>query len=480
MLELSLDRPDPDAMGGVALHVAALALHAPHDVPFYSAHPDGEDLIVEQWSPRRLVAALPMTGPLDDTTGRSSALAAAIAGTRATVLHVHSPGFGPDAIAGAVRATGVGLTLALHDHSLVCENYELLEGGSRYCGIPMDPERCNRCLKATRGRAPGALTTWRAAMGRLVDATDAVVAPSRSVLEHAARIHPNITERARLISWGVPPARAERVRPATEAGPLRIAIAGVLARVKGTARLPALIGASSDLDVEWHLFGATEGASLAAVRQAAPRVRVHGAYRRAALAERLVAAGCHVVVLPSVGAESFSLTLSEVTAAGFPVLGSDLGALGERIRDGALGWVFDPFEPADFARKVAELVARREEVERIAAHLRTRPRRSEEEMAIDHVALWSAVSRRRGAMGSPRSAELDGARLREIESFEAGVARAAHRRPSRAGTLLDFFKKTDFYRDLPLRRLLPEGARKSIERALRRPSYRGARGKARE
>jgi hypothetical protein len=70
VLELSLDRPDPDAMGGVALHVAALALHAPHDVPFYSAHPDGEDLIVEQWSPRRLVAALPMTGPLDDTTGR--------------------------------------------------------------------------------------------------------------------------------------------------------------------------------------------------------------------------------------------------------------------------------------------------------------------------------------------------------------------------------------------------------------------------
>jgi len=119
-------------------------------------------------------------------------------------------------------------------------------------------------------------------------------------------------------------------------------------------------------------------------------------------------------------------------------------------------------------------------VERVAANVRNTPRRSEEEMARDHAALWSEVSRRRASLGSPRSDALDGARLREIESFETGVARAARRRPSRVGALLDFVKKTDFYRDLPLRRLLPEGARKSIERALRRPSYRGAGGKVRE
>jgi glycosyltransferase involved in cell wall biosynthesis len=469
VLQLSLDRPDPDAMGGVALHAAALALHAPHEVRVYSAHLDGDELLVEEWSPRRLVAALPIA---DDTASRSATLTAALAGTEAAVLHVHSPGFGPDAITRAVRATGVGLTLSLHDHALVCENYELLEGGSRYCAIPMDPERCDRCLKATRGRAPGALPVWRTAMARLVDATDAVVAPSRSVLEHAARVHPEISARARYVPWGVPPSRSQRVRPEADAGPLRIAIAGVFAKVKGTAQLPALLSACSGLPVEWHLFGATEGASLAAVRRAAPRVIVHGAYRRPALAERLVAAGCHLVLLPSVGAESFSLTLSEVTAAGFPVLGSDLGALGERIREGGSGWVFDPFEPPGFARRVAELSTHREELERVAAHVRATPRRSEEEMARDHAALWSEVSMRR-----PRTDPGVG-QTHASASFEAGVARAAQRRPSRAGAVLDFVKKTDFYRDLPLRRLLPESARKTLERVLRRPSYR-ARAKER-
>lgn len=466
VLSLCLDCPDPDAMGGVALHAAALALHTPRDLAFYSAYPDGDELIVEQWAPRRLVAALPMKGSADEIRARSEALAAAIAGTRSTVLHVHSPVFGPDAITRAVRTTGAGLTLTLHDHALVCENYELLEGGSRYCGIPMDLERCDRCLKATRGRAPGALTDWRATMARLSEATDAVVAPSRSVAEHAIRIHPGIRNRVRHIPWGVPAPRAHRARPATETGPLRIAIVGVLAPVKGVSRLPVLLSASRHLDVEWHLFGATEGASLAAVRNAAPRVLVHGAYRRSVLAERLVAAGCHVVLLPSIGAESFSLTLSEVTAAGFPVLGSDLGALGERIREGDLGWVVDPFEPALFARKVAELVTNRDEVERAAARVLSTPRRDESDMARDHAVLWSDVSKWRARAAAPEQAGP-----RALDDFGAGVARAAERRPSRFGALLDSLKKTDFYRDLPLRRLLPETTRKTVERLLRRPSY---------
>jgi hypothetical protein len=102
-------------------------------------------------------------------------------------------------------------------------------------------------------------------------------------------------------------------------------------------------------------------------------------------------------------------------------------------------------------------------------------------MARDHAALWADVSQRRAHAGAPAlgSARLKDPRSHALESFEAGVARALGRRPSRAGALLDFFKRTDFYRDLPLRRLLPEGARKTIERMLRRPSYDGARGKAR-
>ncbi|HEX4335281.1 MAG TPA: glycosyltransferase [Polyangiaceae bacterium] len=467
VLQLSPARPDADALGGVTVHVAALAEHAPASVTTLTAYPSGDELLVEAWKPRRLVAALPLT---------ARALDAALAGTNAGVLHVHSPQFGPDAIVTAVKRAGVRLVVAMHEHALVCENYELLEGGRRYCGIPTDLARCDRCLAVTRARPAGSLGVYRATAARLVDAADVFVAPSRSVAELAARVHPALASRVRHLPWGVPLPLARRGRM-PETGPLRVAIVGVWARVKGTEVLPALLEACRHLDVEWHLFGATEGASLAGVRRSGARIVVHGAYRRPLLATRLVHAGCHVVALPSIGAETFSLALGEVTAAGFPVLASDLGALGERVRDGALGWLFDPFTPASFADAVSRLVANRAELERVAVHVATLPLRDERDMARDHATLWTEL----GAL-APRPADSPSSgqsREESLATYAKGVARAGSRRPSRLEALFDRLKKSDFYRDLRLRQILPEGARKAIEQGLRRPSYRRPRAKDR-
>jgi len=269
----------------------------------------------------------------------------------------------------------------------------------------------------------------------------------------------------------VPLPRARRSRLATEGGPLRIAVVGVWAKVKGSEQLPALIAACRDIDVEWHLFGATEGASSGRVERSGRVVR-HGAYRREALAERLVAAECHLVALPSVGAETFSLVLSEAVAAGFPVLTSHLGALGERVSNGDLGWLFDPFEPRTLAAVVQRLTADRGEVERVARHVASLPHRDEAQMAEEHAELWRALAASDGS-GSvhPAGAEVVGPRREALSAFERGMARARQRRPSRLDAFLHFAKKTDFYRDLRLRKLLPEETRKAIEHALRRPSY---------
>jgi glycosyltransferase involved in cell wall biosynthesis len=474
VLQLTLDRPDPEALGGVAVHAAALCRHAPRSLTFFTAYPASGDLLVEAWSPRMLVAALPMA----DSSARAGALTAALAGTGATVLHVHSPAFGPAAIVEAKRASGARLTVTLHDHILACENYELLEGGNRHCGIPADLARCDRCLGKTHARAPGAVLAWREAMHRLVAETDAIVTPSRSALDYAARVHPRVVALAHHIAWGVPPARARRRDRSTDDGPLRIAFVGVWAKKKGAERLPVLLAACSGLDVEWHLFGATEGASPANVERAGGRVVLHGAYRREMLAERLVDARCHVVMLPSIFVETFSLALSEVVAAGFPVLTSHLGALGERVSDGELGWLFDPFEPKSFAALVQRLASDRAEVERVAHHVAEMPLRDEAQMAEDHAALWCDLVGRDVAASRPAGTEVVGPRREALEAFERGMARARKRRPSRLDAFFDFAKKTDFYRDLRLRKLLPEDTRKAIEHALRRPSY-GARAKDR-
>lgn len=481
VLLVSATRPDPAALGGVDVHVAALATASRH-AEVLTAYPSPSGLVVEAWRPRRPVALV----SIDDARGGvGAAIAAALRGTRADVLHVHSPGLGARAIAAASARTGCPLVVTLHDHSLVCENYTLLEGNVRYCGIPVDLSRCDRCLTKTYARPTGAVQDWRADMHVLVEQTRVFVAPSASVLEHAARVHPRVRERARRIAWGVPDSSALRIRRRDASRPdlmgargtsgrdaetpLRVAVVGVFATVKGADRLPELFAACRELDVEWHLFGATEGASQRALRAAASRVVAHGAYRRSELARRLTDAGCRVALLPSIFPESFSLALSEVTAAGLPVMGANLGALGERTAEDGLGWTFDPFDPAAFANLVAELVADRARVDAAATRVEALPVRTESDMAADHVALWASLA------GAPADSKNDAPNSQDMPTSDAldalfaeGVRNAAAHPESRLEQWVRAVRQSEFYRDLPLRRVLSESTRHAVDEALAR------------
>lgn len=458
VLHVSAVAPDPDALGGVAIHVAALAGNAPGGVVVHTAHPHAGTLRVTRWGEgERLAAILPLPG--GDEGALSDGLAAAIVGTSADVLHIHSPMLGAAALTGAIRRTGVRAIVTLHDGALVSENHALLEGGERYCGVPEDLARCDACLAATLGRPAGSIQKWRLRMGELVGVADLLVAPSPSVLADVAKVHPGAPERARLVPWGVPPPRVRTALSARAPGPLRVAVVGVFAKVKGAGRLPQLLAACRDLDVEFHLFGATEGASLGAVRKSGARVVAHGAYHRGALAERIVQSGCHVALLASIAAESFSLTLSEVTAIGLPVVASDLGALGERVRTEALGWLFDPWEPSTLRRALSEATSERGLVDAAAERVRARPVRTEVDMARDHADLVRAVA----ALGPRPGGEGPLERSRLEAAYASGAALAAKEKPSLLARAAHVLRKTDMYRDLRLRTLLPEKTRLAIE-----------------
>jgi glycosyltransferase involved in cell wall biosynthesis len=309
---------------------------------------------------------------------------------------------------------------------------------------------------------------WRSAVRTLVSLTDAFVAPSESVLEHASRLFPEVRTRAHRVAWGIP-APSARATVTGRARPLRIAIVGLLSAVKGRDRLPGLLSSARNLDVEWHLFGATEGDSFRDLRRAAERVVVHGAYRRADLGVLLVESECQIALLPSVGSEAFSLTLSEVTSTGIPAIASNLGALGERVDAEGLGWTFDPWDEAGFAALLSRLERDRDEIDRVASRVRSLERRTEQQMASECADVWARVAAlpRRAVPADTSNAEAH---------FGAAMRRAAQRRPGVFGRGIERFRKTDFYRDLRLRRAIPVSVRKRLEdAALRLAARRGRR-----
>ena len=63
-----------------------------------------------------------------------------------------------------------------------------------------------------------------------------------------------------------------------------------------------------------------------------------------------------LVLLLSPWAETYSYTLSEAWRLGLPVVGSDLGAIGERIRALGGGVTVDPWDPQAVAATVRRLL----------------------------------------------------------------------------------------------------------------------------
>jgi len=421
VLLLSQRAPDADALGGVEIHVADLVAALPPEIEPFAAYLRAGRLVVEQFRPEhREIASL----PADDL---ADALETTLLALEADVLHLHSPQLSPDALARAGRSATIPVVLTLHDVMLTQMN-----------------------------------------AARLVDEAVRFIAPSRFIRDALARRYPSIAERTHLMQWGVP---AQQRAPHRTGGPLHIAVVGVLAADKGADRLPDLMRACAHLDLEWHLFGATEGRSLRAIRRAARTVTAHGSYRRSELGSLLAEAGIDVALLASVVPESFSMTLSECAAATVPVVASDVGALGERIPSEDCGWLFDPTRPETLAQ-VLEGLADRRDMTRVKKGLEQRVVRTVADMAREHADLYrdvvkAASSEVAGSDGAGATARAEPAAVTAIDERRAAARRrfeaARPRGNAGLGRAWRALRRSKLYRELPLRRLLPEAVRAGVE-----------------
>jgi hypothetical protein len=88
--------------------------------------------------------------------------------------------------------------------------------------------------------------------------------------------------------------------------------------------------------VEFHILVTAEGGA------SGPGLTLHGTYSRDEFAERARAIAPDIGAVLSRWPETHSHTLTELWAAGLPVLGIDLGAVGERLRAQGGGWLVPP------------------------------------------------------------------------------------------------------------------------------------------
>lgn len=294
-----------------------------------------------------------------------------------------------------------------HDFYPVCHRYTLLRPDLAVCPDPEGAHACARCDLATAvlnavpdigdyqmGVPPGDLPdeagarlagvldgdpvadggfhpeewdracTDRAALDarrrEVFGLVDLCIVPSRFM---GVQMERSGMPRIEYLPYGIPtadlvPVAAEA--PVGQGEPLRLAFIGGLSKHKGVDVLLEGFGhlmrarpGEATLDV-WGYSSDSAYVARLARRAGEVGARWRGAYERPDLPALL--ADVDVVVVPSTWYENAPIAIREALAAGRPVVASRLGALGESVRDGVDGLLFEPGDPEALAEVLERLL----------------------------------------------------------------------------------------------------------------------------
>jgi glycosyltransferase involved in cell wall biosynthesis/GT2 family glycosyltransferase len=281
------------------------------------------------------------------------------------LVHVHHLAGHSLGLLRAIAARRLPLVLQVQDWWLVCARANLSMADRSLCPGP-SIGRCARCMPLTGVPPAGLLSRLlharrRSLAHRWVRRADALVMGSEFIaqslqtvglLSPAAPVH--------VIPYGI----ERSPRPRADSGPgrpLRFGFLGAIMPHKGVhvavAAFRDLDPSLATLDVVGDL-GALPSYTGELRAMASPAVSLSGSVPEEEKARRL--SGFDVLIVPSLGLESFGLAAREAMSLGVPVLASRRGALTEAFEDGVCGAYFEAGDAAALRAWVDRLCARPE------------------------------------------------------------------------------------------------------------------------
>ena len=309
------------------------------------------------------------------------------------VVHYHGfvGGFPPSLIDVAARR-GVRQVLTAHDWFFFCYNFTLFEKPQNvFCAWCRDDLRCMSCMSNHWQADLTYQGHRRRQFARTLARLDLVVSPSEFVRRKLLELTPEVApERCVAVEHGSPLAGVDAtgMRQGPAGGVVNVAIVGFFGLEKGSRVFLDLVrrmrGRS---DVRWFVFGDVRDVEAFEEVRRLVSIEAIGKYTREELPGLLRQHRIDLALLLSPWPETYSYTLSEMICCDVPVLGLDIGALGERIRATGAGLVVDPADgAAGVERALVGLLA---DPERLASLRAT----SRPEGLAENAARYSALYR---------------------------------------------------------------------------------------
>lgn len=229
--------------------------------------------------------------------------------------------------------------ITLHDFYCICPKVNLLDIDNKYCVETRSKEMCRKCIRNTCGYNENIIDDWNSVFYEKLQLVDKIFVPSESTREIIEQYYrgkfDNFNIKIEVREHGVDIDNHTEVNKNSNSKPFRVAFVGGLAPYKGSRIAYDLI--NSKLDVEWHLFGNIGDHKLGGLEK--HNLVKHGRYERKEITNLLVQEQIDLICIFSTWPETYSYTISEAVMAKIPVVVTDIGALGDRVRKYDCGWI---------------------------------------------------------------------------------------------------------------------------------------------
>jgi len=293
-------------------------------------------------------------------------------------------------IVGAANSLKIPVVMSFHDYYYICPTIHLLDDKDRFCGgectAGQGTCRIPESLRDGPQLKHSWVYVWRDEMRNLFGEVDAFVATTQGAKDIYLRVFPELAQSEfQTIEHGRDLARASRGPvPPKENEPIRVLLPGTMAVNKGAEFIRQIKERDQAGRIEFHFLGDPfPGVSDIGIQ--------HGPYLREDYADLVATIAPHFIGLFSIWAETYSHTLTEAWALGIPVIASDLGALGERVRAHGGGWLVDVTDATAAYGTILHAASNPLVYARVVTEARSAPIRSVREMKEDYEALYAAT-----------------------------------------------------------------------------------------
>lgn len=255
------------------------------------------------------------------------------------------------------KRLSVPVVFSFHDFYTICPTVKLLDENLTFCGgvCTATAGECKHELWRDIDFPPlknHAIYNWQRNMREMLLECDAFVTTTQGSKDQILKVFPDLSKNHfEVIPHGRDLDMQDAADQATfSSETVRILIPGNIDAAKGASIIERLAELDVENVFEFHILGGTTISPQ-------DKFVFHGPYQRHEFSEKVRAIRPHIGGIFSVWPETFCHTLTEMWGCGLPVVGIDLGAVGERIKVSGGGWALPSTNPEEIYQEMLDIVA---------------------------------------------------------------------------------------------------------------------------